>query len=171
MIRSRLDKPKLMVLAKASVLIVAIALVDWSIDLNLSFGFLYLFPVLLLGTIFSAWQITATALLCTVLADWLDPFPFSPSMLPEDLLVFVALLGIGLLSMQVTKRRREEIDNLKRLEQEASARREAEEQLEFLIESSPAAVFIMDYAGGILLANPAAHRLLGLDGQVLPGKN
>jgi PAS domain S-box-containing protein len=171
MTRSTLDKPKLLVLVKASVLIVAIAVLDWSVDLNLSFGFLYLFPVLLLGTVLSAWQITAVALLCTVLADRFDPFPFSLSVLPQDLLVFVALLGSGLLSMQVTKRRREEIENLKRLEQEASARREAEEQLEFLIDSSPAAVFIMDQAGGILLANPAAHRLLGLEAQVLPGKN
>lgn len=168
---SRVNKVKLGTLAKASLLILAIALLDWAIDLNLSFGFLYIFPILLLGTVFSAPQIVAAALLCTVLADWLDPFPFSLAILPQDLLVFVALLGSGLLSVQVTKRRREEADSLRRLEQEASARREAEEQLEFLIDSSPAAVFIMDSTGGILLANPAAHRLLATGAQQLPGRN
>jgi PAS domain S-box-containing protein len=51
-----------------------------------------------------------------------------------------------------------------------AARRAAEEQLEFLIESSPAAVLTMTAEGEILLANPAAHRLLGVGENFLPGK-
>jgi PAS domain S-box-containing protein len=52
-----------------------------------------------------------------------------------------------------------------------AARRAAELQLEFLIESSPAAVLTMTAEGEILLANPAAHRLLGVAGGSLPGKS
>ena len=50
------------------------------------------------------------------------------------------------------------------------ARRAAEEQLEFLIESSPAAVLTMTAGGEILLANPAAHRLFGVPEGRLPGR-
>jgi hypothetical protein len=91
-----MDRTKLLTLARAAALILAIALLDWLVDLNMSFGFLYLFPILLLGTISSVRQIALAALFCTALADKLDPFPFSFSVLPEDLLVFTALLGTGL---------------------------------------------------------------------------
>jgi PAS domain S-box-containing protein len=117
------------------------------------------------------WQIALAALFCTVLADKLDPFPFSVSVLPEDFLVFTALLGTGLFSIQATRRRREQVEHLTRIETEASARKEAEEQLEFLIDSSPAAIVTMNRSGEILLANPAAHRLLSIAGGELPGKN
>jgi PAS domain S-box-containing protein len=166
-----MDRTKLLTLARAAALILAIALLDWLVDLNLSFGFLYLFPILLLGTISSVWQIALAALFCTVLADKLDPFPFSVSVLPEDFLVFTALLGTGLFSIQATRRRREQVEHLTRIETEASARKEAEEQLEFLIDSSPAAIVTMNRSGEILLANPAAHRLLSIAGGELPGKN
>ncbi len=162
---------RLKTIAKAAALVAAIALLDWRIDLNISFGFLYLFPMLLLGTESSVWQIICAALFCTVLADQLDPFPFSPSMLPQDILVFTALLGSGLFSQQAAKRRKAEVENLRRIESEALARREAEEQLEFLIDNSPAAILTLNQGGRIVLANPAAHRLLGVSENVLAGKN
>jgi two-component system, LuxR family, sensor kinase FixL len=158
-------------LAKAGALIAVIALLDWRVDLNVSFGFLYVFPMLLLGTVLSVWQITSVALVCTVLADQFDPFPFALSVLPQDILVLTALLGSGLFSQQVTKRRKAEAENLHRLETEALARREAEEQLEFLIDNSPAAIITMNQGGQIVLANPAAHRLFGVSERFLAGRN
>ena len=41
----------------AGLLIGVIALIDWRVELNLSFGFLYLFPIILVGTVLSRWQI------------------------------------------------------------------------------------------------------------------
>jgi PAS domain S-box-containing protein len=58
----------------------------------------------------------------------------------------------------------------RREKQSLAAQRAAEEQLAFLIESSPAAILTMTAEGEILLANPAAHRLLGVAGGSLPGK-
>jgi PAS domain S-box-containing protein len=160
------------VLARAGVLIAIIALVDWRVDLNISFGFLYLFPVLLAGTVLSRWQIVLTALGCTLLSDIFDPFTFTlAAALPQDILVFTSLAGTGLFAYEVTRSRRREAENLRRVESEVSARREAEEQLEFLIDSSPAAILTMTANGGILLANGAAHRLFGVAGAELPGKN
>ena len=160
------------VLLRAGLLIAIIALIDWRIDLNISFGFLYLFPMLLVGTVLNRWQIAATALLCTLLSDVFDPFPFSLLVgLPQDILVFTSLAGAGLIAYEVTRSRRKEMENLRRVESEAAARRAAEEQLEFLIDSSPAAILTAAANGSILLANGAAHRLLGVPAGGLPGRN
>jgi PAS domain S-box-containing protein len=51
------------------------------------------------------------------------------------------------------------------------ARREAEEQLEFLIESSPVAILTMTADSRIVRANPAAHRLLRVSGGQLAGRS
>ena len=56
------------------------------------------------------------------------------------------------------------------MEKESAARRAAEEQLEFLIDSSPAAILTMAADYLILRANQAAHRLLGVTAGELAGK-
>jgi two-component system, LuxR family, sensor kinase FixL len=101
-------------------------------------------------------------LLCTFLSDRLDPFPFDME-LARDVLIFLTLATTGLLSRDVARGYRREM-------KEVTARRAAEEQLEFLIESSPAAILTMTAGGEILLANPAAHRLFGVPEGTLPGK-
>lgn len=150
------------VAAWAAVLIAAIAICDWQIVFNATLGFLYMFPLVLLGTIFGWWQIILAALFCTFLSHWLDPFSMDMQV-PRDILIFLTLATTGLLSRGVSK-------GYRRAEQEVRARRSAEEQLEFLIESSPAAVLTMTADGEILLANPAAHRLFGVASGALPGR-
>src|ERR1035437_3701797 len=158
--------------AIAGVLVLVIAVIDWRVDLNFAFAFLYLLPILLAGTGLLRWQVVLTALLCTILSDFFDPFPFMlATSLPQDILVFAALAGCGLFSCEVARRSRREVEDRHRYELEATARREAEEQLEFLIESSPAAILTMGADFLILRANPAAHRLLGLTQGELPGKS
>jgi PAS domain S-box-containing protein len=71
----------------------------------------------------------------------------------------------------VTKRSRQEEADRHRVELEVTARRQAEEQLEFLIESSPAAILTMGTDYRILRANSAAHRLLGVAHGELSGKS
>src|SRR5467141_966335 len=158
--------------ALAGLLIAIIAFIDWRVEVNIAFGFLYIFPILVVGTVLSRWQILVTALLCTFLADFFDPFPFTVGVaLPQDILVFTALAGTGLFSYEVARRRRQETDNLQKLENEVTARREAEEQLEFLIESSPAAILTMSSDHLILRANSAAYRLLSVTAGELIGRS
>ncbi len=172
MIQNYLRGTRSAVLARAAILTALIAVVDWRIDLNISFGFLYMFPMLLLGTILSRWQILAAAVICSALSDLFDPFPFVWTVaVPQDILVFSALAGTGLFSFEATRNRRIERENLARIEREMAARRDAEEQLEFLIHSSPAAIFTMDAAGSVVLANAAAHRLLECAPGTLAGRN
>jgi PAS domain S-box-containing protein len=156
----------------AGLLIGVIAFVDWRVELDVAFGFLYVFPVILVGTVLPRWQIALVALLCAGLADLFDPYPFVVRVsLPHDILVFTSLAGTGFFANAVTRYRRQEREHLHRVEQEAAARRAAEEQLEFLVKTSPAAIVTMTADGEILLANPAAHRLFRVASGALPGRN
>ena len=83
------------VLTCAAILIAVILLVDWANPVNY-FGFLYVFPMLLVGSVLRYWQIALTAILCTALSEYFDPFVFSPATsLPQDILLFIALAGMG----------------------------------------------------------------------------
>jgi len=147
----------------AAVLIAVIAVTDWRVEINATLGFLYIFPMVLLGTVLGWWQLILAALFCTFLSDRLDPFPMEME-LARDGLIFLTLSVTGLLSLSLTKSYRREKEGL-------AVRRAAEEQLKFLIDTSPAAILTMKAAGEILLGNPAAHRLLGVTDGSLSGRN
>src|SRR5579872_2789208 len=156
----------------AGFLIVTIALIDSRVDPPISFGFLFLFPILLVGTVWPRWAILMMAIVCTILSDVFDPFPFGWAMsLPQDILVFTSLGGTGLFAYEVNRRRERELENLHRVEREAAARREAEEQLEFLIDSSPVAILTLTEDALISRANQAAHRLFDVAAGELPNRS
>src|ERR1035438_853484 len=97
--------------AMAGLLIVVIAVIDWRVDLNFAFAFLYLLPILLAGTVLLRWQVVLGALVCTFLSDFFNPFPFTLGIsLPQDILVFAALAGCGLFSFEATRRSRREAE-------------------------------------------------------------
>jgi PAS domain S-box-containing protein len=169
MIRRILQSRPSIVLAVGAVLIAIIAVVDWQIEFNATLGFLYLFPMVLLGTALNWPSLIAVAIGCTLLSNRLDPFS-GETEIARALLIFLTLATTGLLSHAVTRGYRREMEALTRLRREAVGRRAAEEQLEFLVASSPAAVLTMTAAGEILLANPAAHRLFGVTEGLLPGR-
>jgi two-component system sensor kinase FixL len=159
------------ILVRAGIAIVVIAAIDWRFDVNISFGFLYLFPMLMVGSCLNQWQIAAVAALCTGLGEAFDPFPWAaPVGIPRLILTFAAFFGAGLFVFESTRNRLLASQHLRDVERQASLRREAEEQLEYLIESSPATIFTLDADGKILLANEAAHRLLGVARGQLQGK-
>jgi two-component system sensor kinase FixL len=156
-------------LLAAGLLITLIAFVDSRV--NLSFGLLYLFPIILVGAVLPRWQVVLTALLCTWLTDLFDPFPFVvAASLPQDMLVFTSLAGTGLVAYELTRSRRRQMEHLETVQREVAARREAEEQLAFLINTSPVAILTVDAEGDLLLANAAAHRLFGVPRGQLAGR-
>ncbi len=152
------------VLVRAALLIALVALIDWRVETNVSLGFLYLFPMLMVGAQLTRWQIALVAALCTALVEWFDPFPFIPSEgIARVIMVFAAFFGAGLFVFESTRRRQLALQHLREIETEMDLRRDAEEQLKVLVESSPAAIFTCDAGGRILLANKAAHDLLAFD--------
>jgi two-component system, LuxR family, sensor kinase FixL len=154
------------VLLRAGAMIALIAFADWRIEGNIPIGFLYLFPMLLLGSVLSRWQIAGAAILCSFLAETFDSYEWMPeSGVPRDIMVFAAFFGMGIFVYEVVRSRQVALTHLRQIEDESEARRDAEEQLEILVESSPAAIFTTNEKGDVLLANDAAHRMFAL----LPG--
>jgi len=143
---------------ETGLMIAIIAFADWRIDAEIPLGFLYLLPMLLAGSALRRWQITLVAAICTALTEAFDSFALFPlqTSIPRDVLIFAAFLGAGLFVYEMVRR--------------GEAARSAQEQLEFLVESSPAAILLMDSSGQVLLANDAAHRLLALPRGALAGR-
>jgi two-component system sensor kinase FixL len=159
------------VLARAALIIAAIAIVDWRVDPNISFGFLYLFPMLMVGGVLARWQIALVAVVCTVLGESFGPAHFIlPEGPPRVILVFAAYCGSGFFIYELAKNRQLTMQHVADMEREVERRREAEEQLTFLIESSPAAILTLDSGGRVSMANEAADRLLGFDPGALQGR-
>ncbi len=160
------------VLLKAGLLIAVIALADWRADRDVTLGFLYLFPMLMVGSVLHRWQIATVAALCTFLAEVFDSFDWRASAgIPRDILIFSAFLGMGLFVYEVVRSRQAALTHLIQIESESEARRAAEEQLKVLVDSSPVAIFTADSDGRVLQANGAAHRLFALPDGSLPGKS
>jgi PAS domain S-box-containing protein len=158
------------VLVWAGIFIAVIGLVDWHFEENISFGFLYLFPMLMVGGCLTRLQIAGVAALCTGLTEAFDPFPWEmPVGIPRLVLTFAAFFGTGFFGFASARSRQLADRHLREIEREAELRRQAEEQLEFLISSSPATIFTLDAAGKVLLANDAAHRLLRVEKGKLQG--
>lgn len=158
------------VLLWAGASIAVIALADWYFENDISFGFLYLFPMLMAGGCLPLWQIAGVASLCTVLTEAFDPFPWTTQVgISRLILTFSAFFGAGFFGYASARGRMLANRHLDEVEREIELRRTTEEQLEFLISSSPATIFTLDANSRVLLANNAAHRLLRVEKGGLQG--
>lgn len=159
------------VLLRAAALIAVIALIDWRVIAQVPLGFLYLIPMLMVGSVEGRAGIFSAALLCTYLAERFSDLDWSlRTGASRDVLYFAAFVGAGLFIREVNLSRRAAIENLHEIEHERDARKDAEEQLKILIDSSPIAIVTADAAGSVLMANEAAHRMLGVPDGALPGR-
>lgn len=159
------------VLLRAGFVIAAIALIDYAVVGEIPLGFLYLLPMLMVGSVVGRGPIIAVALVCTYLAEIFSDLVFNlRTGLSRDILFFAAFAGAGLFIREVTISRQAAAKNLREIERERDARRDAEEQLKVLVESSPVAIFTADANGAVLMANEAAHRMLGVEDGTLVGK-
>jgi two-component system sensor kinase FixL len=159
-------------LLSAATLIALIAVVDWLVVEDVPLGFLYLLPMLMLGKVLAPWQTGLAAALCTYLTEEFDQYSWQwRTGLPRDVLYFMAFFSIGLFVYEMNRSRQIILSQLHEIETQSDARREAEEQLAVLIESSPAAIIMADSDGLVLLANEATHRMLGLKAPALLGRS
>jgi two-component system sensor kinase FixL len=148
------------VLLQVALLIALIAAADWKINAEVPVGFLYLLPIVLASRVLRRGQIALLGVGCAVLAEIFDGLNWSAqSGLPRDFLYLAAFSGVGLFAHEVSASRRAAVAHVVELERENRARRDVEEQLEVLVESSPIAILTTDANGAVLLANDAAHRL------------
>jgi two-component system, LuxR family, sensor kinase FixL len=160
------------ILLRAALLIAAIAVLDWRVVGAIPLGFLYLLPMAMVGSVLETWQIALVAVVCTVLAELFDDLAWiQPAGISRDVLYFAAFFGAGIFVREVTRNRRVVEKHVEEIERQSEARREAEEQLRVLVESSPAAILIAEAGGSVLMANEAAHRMFAAAPGALCGKS
>jgi two-component system sensor kinase FixL len=124
-----------------------------------------------LGGRLNRWQIAGVAGLCTGLTEAFDPFEWDvPVGIPRLILTFAAFFGSGLYGFASARGREFARQHMEEIEREIELRRQTEEQLDFLISSSPATIFTLDASGSVQLANNAAHRLLRVEPDKLRGQ-
>jgi two-component system, LuxR family, sensor kinase FixL len=158
-------------LAATVILVVFIAFADWRVGITVSLGVLYILPMMLGALVLRPGETAALALLCAFLRASFDV----PSSHAEKILRFafasLAYFTSGLFVTALVRNRELVVENLSRVEREQTLRREAEEQLRALVESSPAAIITVDHRGVVLAANHAAEALFAIpEEQGLPGR-
>jgi len=156
-------------LVVSALLIAAIAVVDWLTKPYISLGFLYLFPIMIAGGFLSRAQTVGVAVVCSMLGEAFSDLPTNDAIV-RLLLSSAGFIGTGLFIGELVRNRNIVLEHVDELWNQIRLRRDAEEQVRFLVESSPASIVTIDQTGDILLANEAAQQLLAPDGHPLEGQ-
>lgn len=167
-IYSRNNRSTLLITAIA--LTCLIAVVDWYTKPYISIGFLYLFPMMLISGILGRWQIVLIAIGCATLQELFSNLPLE-SAIPRLILSWAGFAGTGLFLAELLRNRRIALAHMEEVERQVQQRKEAEEQLRILVDSSPAAILTVGASGEILLANNAAQELFGFEGDYMQHQN
>jgi len=153
----------------AALLVIAIAVTDWLTKPYISIGFLYLFPIMIAGGLLSRTQTVVIALVCAVLQEAFSALPANEA-IARLIFSSTGFVATGLLVGQLVLNRRTALAHVVELEDQVKLRRDAEEQVRSLVETSPAAIVVVDATGTVLLANAAAQQVLAPGGAALPGQ-
>jgi two-component system sensor kinase FixL len=154
----------------ASVLIGTIAYFDWLV-VDVSLGFLYVLPILMVSATLRGWQLVVLAFCCGLLREWFGPVHQDPGV---ALRVCIGTAGFALAGHFVSlldRQRRAVLQHLRERERQFELRVQAERQLQVVIETSPLGILTIDSDGRVLLANTSAQHLLRLDFVPLPGQD
>jgi two-component system, LuxR family, sensor kinase FixL len=153
----------------AGLSIAAIAVADWATKPYISLGFLYLFPIMILGGFLPRILILGAALVCAVLQEAFSNLPENEAVI-RLLFSSAGFVGTGLFISELIRNRRIAMTHVEELQGQIKLRQDAEEQLRSLVETSPAAIVTIDAVGSVLLANEAAQHLLAPESRPLQGQ-
>jgi two-component system sensor kinase FixL len=159
MIALLLRAGKVKILVTTAILVALTALVDWRVGRNVSLALLYIVPMMLGAVVLRPGEIAFLAVLCSFLRACFDT-PGSPAELAfRFAFAVLAYIVSGLFVSGLVRKHELVRHHLIGVTIEQKRRREAEEQLKILAESSPAAILTVDGAGVVLAANAAANSL------------
>ena len=120
---------------------------------------LYILPMMLGAVMLGPFEIAGLALVCASLRGRFDV----PSSQAEAMLRFafasLAYFASGLFVTALVRNRELVVEHLAKIQREQELRREAEQQLSVLVESSPAAILTLDQNGVILAANRRGRKV------------
>jgi len=148
-----------------------ITIADW-LGSDVSLGYLYLVPILLLSGRLPSWGVPLFAVGCALMAQLFAPgAPTALQVTRFSIQISVFVVG-GLLAARVDRNHRVTQAQYKELQRQIVLRREAEEQWISFADASLAAILTTDGRGTVLLANQAAERLFGgAEGATIEGDN
>lgn len=159
MVAKLLGAGKSKLLAVTIAMIALIAIADWLIGNRASLGGLYIVPMVLGAIVMSPAEAIILSIICSALRSWFD-IPSSPlEAMLRSVFAFLAYAGSALLVTALMRNRQLMLEHLTQVRKEQGLRRQAEEHLKTLVESSPAAIVTLDGQGSVLEANSAANRL------------
>jgi two-component system sensor kinase FixL len=160
------------VLAIAVPLVLLIAFADREVGAETSLGVLYILPMVIGAVVCNAFEILVLASVCAFLRSWFDTPATDAEVILRFAFALVAYFGCGLFVAGLVRNRRLAVDHLATLQREQGLRREAEDQLKLLVESSPAAILTLDHRGIVLAANNAANTLFMIpEARTLQGRS
>ncbi len=149
--------------AAALALLVAVMIVDYAV-VDPSLGVLYIIPVLVAAVVLNRWQAVLFALCCATLRQLLLENLTPIESLLRFLMAFSANTAGGLLVVEMVRNRNLAEAHASEIEMQQQLRREIEDHLRVLAESSPAAIFTADEDGRLLSHNRATLEMLGVAG-------
>jgi two-component system sensor kinase FixL len=150
------------VYAIAAVMIASIAYSDWKIE-EVSVGFLYVLPILMVSATLRPWQIVVVAIGCGVLRELFSPMYETPGGTMRVCIGAAGFALAGYFVSQLDQQRRSVMQHLLERERQMQLRADAERQLQVVVETSPLGIVTLDGEGRVLLANSSAHHLLRLE--------
>ncbi len=154
------------VFAASLLLLGAVAFLDYAV-LDASLGVMYIIPVLTASIVLNRWQVLFFAVCCAALRHlFLDAHTPLEGFL-RFLLALTAYSAGGLLVLEMVRNRNRAEAHAAELGTQQQLRREIEDHLRLLAESSPAAIFTTDEDGRLLSHNKATLAMMGV---ALPGE-
>jgi two-component system, LuxR family, sensor kinase FixL len=155
--------------AIAAVCLALIGWLDWLV-INVSLGFLYIVPMLLTSATLRRLQMMILATICGVLREVFSPLHNQPGVLGRTLIGVAVFAMAGFFVSELNRSRKLVTRHLEEREEQVQLRRQAEEELRAVIDTSPLAVLTLDSTGRVLLANESAKQVLGFDQPLRPGQ-
>ena len=153
-----------MLLSSSAALVILVTFLDWATGLEVSLGAFYVLPVILSAVVLTRWQVFAVAAFCAFLRQEFMTAPVSLfDSATRFLMAFTAYWAAGFFVLELNRNRQLAQEHARELGERDQLRREAEDHLRTLAESSPAAILTLDERGLILSCNRSARELFGVD--------
>ena len=159
MIALLLRAGKFKILAITATLVVLTGLADWLVGRNVSLAPLYIVPMMLGAVALGPMELAFLAGVCSCLRSLFDTPGSTAELTLRFVFAVVAYFVSGLFVSEWVRNHQLVRNHLIRMQIEQNRRREAEEQLKVMAESSPAAILTVDGKGIVLAANAAANSL------------
>lgn len=156
------------VLVISALLFAAVAAIDFLLPQSL--GFLYVLPIVYAAGFLTQSQVVLLAALSSGIRELLGPDPLESGRVIRALTTFGSFVASGLFVSELSRNRRIHVEHLRELKEQIVLREEAQEQLSVLIQTSPAAILIVDGNGRALLANESAEQMFGYGSGKLIGE-